>query len=84
MRIGYAAVFLVGLVDGIVHDHATADKLLQQKLPRKSDVLIQRQFVLQGNIKAVRKLGMGRQQDFGTDHAALFRVVAELAVAVAV
>ena len=103
MRIGNATVILVGSVNGEVHHHAPAHKLLQQKLPCKLDVLLHGKLVLQSNVKAVCKLrflaalgfldrvpegftvcvlrwGMGRQQDFGTDHAALFGVVAVLAV----
>ena len=90
-----------------VHDHAPAHKLLQQKLPCKCDVLLHGKLVLQGNVKAICKLGflsplhflhgvpkgfpvcvlrrgVGGQQDFGTDHAALAGVVAVLAVVVAV
>ena len=40
-----------------VHDHAPAHKLLQQKLPCESDVLLHGELVLQGNVKAVCKLG---------------------------
>ena len=58
MGVGDAPVLLVGLVYGEVHHHAPADKLLQQKLPCKGDVFFQRKLVLQGNIKAVRKLGV--------------------------
>ena len=107
VRILDAAVLLVRLVNGEVHYHATAHKVLQQKLPCKGDVLLHGEFVLQGNVKAVCKLGffpalgflygvpedfpiciflrgMRRQQDFGTDHAALAGVVAVLAVILAV
>ena len=51
------AVLLVRLVDGEVGNHAPTYKLLGHKLPCKSDVLIKRKFVLQGNVKAVCKLG---------------------------
>lgn len=53
----FAAVFLVRLVDGKAGNHAPAHKLLRYKLPCNSDVLFQRKFVLQGNIKAICKLG---------------------------
>ena len=51
------AVLLVWLVNDKVNGHAPAHEIIQQKLPCKSDVLIQRKLVLQGNIKAVCKLG---------------------------
>ncbi len=57
MGIGDTAVLLVRLVDGEVGNHAPAHKLLGHKLPRKNDVFFQRKFVLQGNVKAVCKLG---------------------------
>ena len=56
--VGYAPVLLVGLVYGEVRHHATADKLLQQKLPCQGDIFLQRKLILQGNVKAVRKLGV--------------------------
>ena len=52
-----AAVLLVRLVDGEVSNHAPAHKLLRYKLPCKSDIFLQRKFVLQGNVKAICKLG---------------------------
>ena len=57
MRVLDAAVLLVRLMNGIVHHHAPAHKLLQQKLPCKLNVLLHGELVLQGNIKAVCKLG---------------------------
>ena len=57
MGVKDAAVLFVWLVNGEVGNHATAHKLLGNKLPCKSDVLIKRKFVLQGNIKAICKLG---------------------------
>ncbi len=57
MGIGDTAVLLVRLVDGEVGNHAPAHKLLRNKLPCKSDVFLQRKFVLQGNVKAICKLG---------------------------
>ena len=58
VRVRNTAVLLVRLVDGKVGNHAPAHKLLRNKLPCKSDVFLQRKFVLQGNIKAIRKLGL--------------------------
>ena len=107
MGIGNASILFVGRVNGEVHHHAPAHKLLQQKLPCKLDVLLHGKLVLQSNVKAVCKLrflslfrflhlipecfpvrergwGIGRQQDFRTDHAALFGVVAVFAVVFAV
>ena len=48
MEVGvrYAPVLSVGLVYGKVHHHAPADKLLQQKLPCKGDVFLQRKLIL--------------------------------------
>ena len=54
--IGNAAVLLIWLMHGEVHYHAPAHKVLQQKLPCQSDVLLHGKLVLQGNIKAVGKL----------------------------
>ena len=107
VRVLDAAVLSVWLVYGEVYYHATGHKVLQQKLPCEGDVLLHGEFVLQGNVKTVCKLGflpalgllygvpeglpvcifrrgLGRQQDFGTDHAALAGVVAVLAVILAV
>ena len=52
------AVLPVGLVYGEVNHHAPAHKVLQQKLPCKSDVFLKGKFILQGNVKAVCKLGV--------------------------
>ena len=38
--------------------NAPAHKVLQQKLPCKSDVFLKGKFILQGNVKAVCKLGV--------------------------
>ena len=54
--IGNAAVLFVWRVNGEVHHHAPAHKIVQQKLPCQSDVLLHGKLVLQGNVKAVRKL----------------------------
>ena len=43
----YAAVLPVWLVYGEVNHHATAHKVLQQKLPCKSDVFLKGKFILQ-------------------------------------
>ena len=56
MGIGYAAVLSVWLVYSEVNHHATAHKVLQQKLPCKSDVFLKGKFILQSNVKAVCKL----------------------------
>ena len=55
--IGNTAILLIGGMHSEVHDHAPAHKLLQQKLPCKRDVLLHGKLVLQGNVKAVCKLG---------------------------
>ena len=57
VRIGNTAVLLVGRMNRKVHHHPSAHKVLQQKLPCQSDVLLHRKLVLQGNVKAVCKLG---------------------------
>ena len=56
VRIGNADVLLVERMNGKVHYHTPAHKVLQQKLPCQSDVLLHGKLVLQGNVKAVRKL----------------------------
>ena len=56
VRIGNAAVIFVWRVNGKVHYHAPAHKILKQKLPCQSDVLLHGKLVLQGNVKAVGKL----------------------------
>ena len=43
---------------GEVNHHAPAHKVLQQKLPCKIDVFFKRKLILQGNVKAVCKLGV--------------------------
>ena len=57
MRIGNAAVLAVRLMHGEVYHHTPAHKIVQQKLPCQSDVLLHGKLVLQGNIKAVCELG---------------------------
>ena len=54
--IGNAAVLLIWLMHGEVHYHAPAHKVLQQKLPCQSNVLLHGKLVLQGNVKTVCKL----------------------------
>ena len=56
VRVGNAAVLLVGLMHGKVCHHAPAHKIVQQKLPCKVDVLLHGKLILQGNVKAVGKL----------------------------
>ena len=56
VRIGNANVLLVGRMNSKVHHHPSAHKVLQQKLPCQSDVLLHGKLVLQGNIEAVGKL----------------------------
>ena len=58
VRVGYASVLPVWLVYGEVNHHAPAHKVLQQKLPCKSDIFLKGKFILQGNVKAVCKLGV--------------------------
>ena len=58
VRIWDAAVF-VGIVDAEVRDHASAHKILQNKLPCKGDVFLHRKLVLQGNIEAICELRFG-------------------------
>ena len=108
MEVGiWDAALLVRHMDGEVGDHAFADKLPLHKLPRQSDVFLQRKLVLQRNVEAVGQLGLGmpfgllhgvpeggpvqeflrrvgRQENFRTDDAALFCVVADFAVVIAV
>ena len=56
VRIGNVDVLLVGRMNSKVHHHLSAHKVLQQKLPCQSDILLHGKLVLQGNVKAVRKL----------------------------
>lgn len=56
VRVLDAAVLSVWLVYGEIHYHAPANKVLQQKLPCKGDVLLHGEFVLQSNVKTVCKL----------------------------
>ena len=56
MRIGNADILLVGRMNRKIHHHPSAHKVLQQKLPCQSDVLLHGKLVLQGNIEAVGKL----------------------------
>ena len=64
MRVWYAALLTVWLVYSEVNHHATAHKVLQQKLHCKSDVFRKGKFILQGNVKAVCKLGVLSTQGF--------------------
>ena len=56
VRIVDAAVFFFRLVNSEVHHHATADKMLGEKLSGKGDVFFLGKFVLKGNVEAVGKL----------------------------
>lgn len=56
MRIVDAAFFSLRFVNGEVHYHAPADKMLGEELSGKSDVLLLGKFILKGNIEAVGKL----------------------------
>ena len=58
VRIGNSAGFGIGNMNGEVHHHAPGDEVFQQKMPCQSDVLIQREFVLQGNVETVCKLSV--------------------------
>ena len=58
MGIENAAGFGIWNMDSEVHHHAPGDKVFQQKTPCQSDVLIQREFVLQGNVETVCKLSI--------------------------
>ena len=66
VRIGNAAVIFVWRVNGKVHYHAPAHKVLQQKLPCQSDVLLHGKLILQGNVKAVCKLRFLSRSAFST------------------
>ena len=57
MRIRNAAALQVRRMDGKIHDHALADKLLLQELPSQGYILLNGQLILKGNVIAVRKLG---------------------------
>ena len=59
MRVPDTAVLLVRLVNGKVHHHAPAHKIVQQKSPCKVDVLFHGELVLQGNVKTICKLCFG-------------------------
>ena len=51
-----AAFFSLWFVNGEVHHHATADKMLGEELSGKGNVFFLGKFILKGNIKAVGKL----------------------------
>ena len=55
--IGNAAGFCIGNMNSKVHHHTPGDEVFQQKMPCQSDVLLHGKLVLQGNVKAVCKLG---------------------------
>ena len=56
MRIRNTAFLSVWLVNGEVYHHATADKMLGEKLSGKGDIFFLGKFVLKGNVEAVSKL----------------------------
>ena len=58
VRIGDAAALRLRGVNGEVHDHALTDKLLRQEATGQGDVFLDAQFVLQGDVVAVGKLGL--------------------------
>ena len=51
-----ATFFFLRFVNGEVHDHATADKMLREELSCQSDILLLGKLVLEGNVEAVGKL----------------------------
>ena len=51
-----ASFLTIWLVNGEVHHHTTADKMLGEKLSCKGDIFFLGKFILKGNIKAVGKL----------------------------
>ena len=56
MGIVDAAFFFLRSVNGEVHDHATADKMLGEELLCQSDILLLGKLVLEGNVETVDKL----------------------------
>ena len=58
MRVGDAAALRVRGVNGKIHDHALADKLLRQIFPDQRNIFLHGQLVLEGNVIAVGKLGL--------------------------
>ena len=51
-----AAFFFLRFVNGEVHHHATADKMLCEELSGKGNVFFLAKFILKGNVEAVGKL----------------------------
>ena len=51
-----ATFFSLRFVNGEVHHHATADKMLGKELSGEGDIFLLGKFVLKGNIEAVGKL----------------------------
>ena len=51
-----AAFFSFRFVNGEVHHHATADKMLGEELSGKGNVFFLCKFILKGNVEAVGKL----------------------------
>ena len=56
MRIIDTTFFSLRFVNGKVHHHATADKMLGEELSGKGDIFFLAKFILKGNIEAVGKL----------------------------
>ena len=57
VRVGYPSVLGLFLMECHINGHAPAHKVVQQKLPCQSDIFLNGKLVLQGNFKAVCKLG---------------------------
>ena len=51
-----ATFFFLRFVNGEVHHHATADKMLGEKLSGKGNIFFLGKLILKGNIEAVGKL----------------------------
>ena len=56
MRIVDTAFFFLRFMNGKVHHHATADKMLGKELSGKGNVFFLGKFILKLNIEAVGKL----------------------------
>ena len=59
MEVGVGCAAFLGLlfVKRHIHRHAPAHKVVQQKFPCQSDIFLKGKLILQGNFKAVCKLG---------------------------
>ena len=56
VRIIDAAFFSLRFVNGEVHHHASADKMLGEELSCKGNVFFLGKFILKGNVEAVGEL----------------------------